>query len=275
MLACGIKAAQKRFRSLNLYGFATASKRMRPSRLVFRPTVEAHHAQANGKRQVPLPRDSIPPSMIVPQVEAKTPPGPDVNLPRFFVAINGADMKYAGRTLVWWDRDIDQTGRPIRADVRVAAHEIWLKACQRTQALLDDHGPAAELMETSVAEISRYLDRIGAPESSQKHGLLMVAFSRGLRRYVAKLNRLQLVGSSGELAGRALDEACAQQMNVHLELATILRKLSDENGSVLMLRAAGYQWEEIGQILEKSPATIRISFWREIRKIRRSCNYRR
>ena len=72
-------------------------------------------------------------------------------------------MAHAGRILVWWDRDVDQAGRPIRPDVRLAGREIWEQACRRTEALLDDHGPAAELMENSVAQVSRYLDRIGAP----------------------------------------------------------------------------------------------------------------
>ncbi len=184
-------------------------------------------------------------------------------------------MAGAGRILVWWDRDVDQAGRPIRPDVRLAGHEIWEQACQRTQALLDDHGPAAELMENSVAQVSRYLDRIGAPESTCKHGLLMVAFCRGLRRYAAKLNRLELVGGSGELASRALDEAWAGQMNARLELARIVRKLRDEHGTVLMLRAAGYEWEDVGQILGKSSAAIRISFWREINRIRRTSSCRR
>lgn len=175
----------------------------------------------------------------------------------------------AGRILVWWDRDVDQAGRPIRPDVRLAGHEIWEQACQRTQALLDDHGPAAELMEKSVAQVSRYLDRIGAPESSQKHGLLMVAFCRGLRRYAAKLNRLEFVGGSFELASCTLDEGWAGQTNARLELARIVRKLRDENGTALMLRAAGYEWEDVGQILGKSSAAIRISFWREIKRIRR------
>ena len=103
-------------------------------------------------------------------------------------------MARAGRILLWWDREADQAGRPIRADVRLVGHEIWKQACQRTRALLDDHGPAAELMENTVAQVSRYLDRIGAPESSQKHALLMVAFCRRLRRYATKLNRLELVG---------------------------------------------------------------------------------
>lgn len=179
-------------------------------------------------------------------------------------------MAGAGRILVWWDRDVDQAGRPIRRDVRLAGHEIWEQACQRTQALLDDHGPAAELMENSVAQVSRYLDRIGAPESSGKHGLLMVAFCRGLRRYAAKLNRLELVGGPGELANRALDEGWVGHVNACLELARIVRQLRDEHGTVLMLRAAGYEWEDVGQILGKSSAAIRISFWREIKRIRRS-----
>ena len=177
-------------------------------------------------------------------------------------------MAHAGRILVWWDRDVDQAGRPIRPDVRLAGHEIWERACQRTQALLDDQGPAAELMENSVAQVSRYLDRIGAPESSCKHGLLMVAFCRGLRRYAAKLNRLEFVGGSGELSSRTLDESWAGQINARLELERIARKLRDKNGIVLMLRAAGYEWEDVGQILGKSSAAIRMSFWREVDRIR-------
>ena len=174
--------------------------------------------------------------------------------------------------LVWWDRDVDQAGRPIRPDVRMAGHEIWKQACRRTQALLDDHGPAAELMESSVAQVSRYLDRIGAPESSGKHGLLMVAFCRRLRRYAAKLNRLEFVGGSGELASRTPDYGWAGQMNTHLELARLVRRLRDENGTVLMLRAAGYEWEDVGRILGKSSSAIRIGFWREIKRIRRTSN---
>lgn len=184
-------------------------------------------------------------------------------------------MAGAGKILVWWDRDVDQAGRPIRTDVRLAGREIWEQACRRTEALLDDHGPAAELMENSVAQVSRYLDRMGAPESTCKPGLLMVAFCRGLRRYAARLNRLEFVGGSGELASRTLDDGWAAQVNTRLELARIVRKLCDENGAALMLRAAGYEWEDVGQILGKSSAAIRISFWREIKRIRRASSNRR
>lgn len=123
--------------------------------------------------------------------------------------------------------------------------------------------------------MSRYLDRIGDPESSCKHGLLIVAFCRGLRRYAAKLNRLEFVGGSVELSSRTFDEGSVSQMNARLELARIVRKLRDENGTVLMLRASGYEWEDVGQVLGKSPAAIRIGFWREIKRIRRTSSCRR
>src|ERR1700758_5490542 len=131
-------------------------------------------------------------------------------------------MAHAGKILVWWDRDVDQAGRPIRSDVRLAGHEIWEQACQRTKAALDDHGPAAELMENSVAQVSRYLDRIGAPESSEKRGLLMLAFCRALRRHTAKSTRLKLVGGCGELPNHTVDNAWIRQIDARLELQNIV-----------------------------------------------------
>ena len=80
-------------------------------------------------------------------------------------------------------------------------------------------GSRPRILENTIAQVSRYLDRIGAPESSQKHALLMVAFWRRLRRYATKLNRLELVGGSGELSTHALGEGWIAQANARLELA--------------------------------------------------------
>jgi DNA-directed RNA polymerase specialized sigma24 family protein len=177
-------------------------------------------------------------------------------------------MACVGRILAWWDRDVDRAGRPIRPDVRLAGHEIWEQVCQRTQVLLADQSPAAELMENTVAQISRYLDRIGAPLSTRKHGLLLVAFCRALRRYAAKLSRLELVGGSGELSHRAADNAWVRQVNARLDLENVVRQLSERNAAVLTLRAAEYEWKEIAQLFGVSVAAVRNSFWREIEKIR-------
>lgn len=173
-----------------------------------------------------------------------------------------------GSTRVWWDRDVDQVGRRIRPDVRLAAHEIWEHACERTRAATGDHAPAAELMESAVAQVSRYLDRIGAPVSSRKHGLLMTAFSRSLRRHRAKSARLYLIGDSNELSLWTADERWIRGIHARLQLESIVRKLSARGGEVLMLRAAGYEWKEIAAIFGTSVALLRNGFWREINQLR-------
>ena len=177
-------------------------------------------------------------------------------------------MACAGKILAWWDRDLDHAGRPIRADVRLAGHEIWEQACQRTQVLLADQSAAAELMEATVAQVSRYLDRIGAPLSTRKNGLVLVAFCRALRRYAGKSRRFKLVGGSGELSNLAEDNGWVRQVDARLDFEKIVRQLSERNAAVLTLRAAEYEWKEIAHLFGVSVATIRNRFWREIDKIR-------
>src|ERR1700733_4102162 len=182
-------------------------------------------------------------------------------------------MSCAERILAWWDRDLDHAGRPIRPDVRLAGHEIWEQACQRTQVLLADQSPAAELMENTVAQVSRYLDRIGAPLSTRKHGLLLVAFCRALRRYAAKSRRLELVGGSHDFSNYTADNAWVSQVDARLDFEKIVRQLSERNAAVLTLRAAEYEWKEIADLFGVSVSAVRNSFWREIERIRRGARW--
>jgi DNA-directed RNA polymerase specialized sigma24 family protein len=152
--------------------------------------------------------------------------------------------------------------------VRSAAHEVWKEACRRTQALLADPAQAADLIEDSVAQVSRYLDRIGASPSSRKNGLLLLAFSRALRRLAAKSRRLEPAGGAAELSSRVVDHAWSRQVNARLDLEKIVRRLSERNTTVLALRGAGYNWEEVAQLLGTSVGMVRNSFWREVREIR-------
>jgi DNA-directed RNA polymerase specialized sigma24 family protein len=194
-------------------------------------------------------------------------PGYIVPLP--FVFTYGCSMGRPERILSWWDREVDRAGRPIRDDVRSAAHEVWKEACRRTQLLLADPAQAADVMEDSVAQVSRYLDRIGAPSSSAKNGLLLVAFSRALRRLAAKSRRLEPAGGAVELSTRAVDQVWSRQVDARLDLENIVRKLSERNSTALALRAAAYTWEEVAQALGTSVATVRNGFWREIKEVRR------
>ena len=92
-----------------------------------------------------------------------------------------------GRSSLWWDRELDNAGKPLRPDVRASAHEVWNQACARVQSVLGDSSDAAPLMEKSVSQVSRYLDRIGsAPYARDPAGLVMFTFCRTLRRYAMK-----------------------------------------------------------------------------------------
>ena len=184
-------------------------------------------------------------------------------------SLMGCNMEKPEKTLPWWDRETDRAGRPIRADVRSAAQEIWTEACRRTEALLADRGQAAELMEESVAQVSRYLDRIEAPKSCAKNGLLLLAFSRALRRLAAKSRRLQFAGGAVDLSRLVVDSRWSCQMDARLELENIARNLSDTNGAVLALRHAGYSWHEVAQKFGTSVTSIRNSFWREVKDLRK------
>ena len=57
----------------------------------------------------------------------------------------GCNMGKPEKIPSWRDRQTDHFGRPIRADVRSAAHEVWAEACRRTGALLSDRGQAPHL----------------------------------------------------------------------------------------------------------------------------------
>ena len=170
---------------------------------------------------------------------------------------------------LWWDRDADRAGRLIRPDVRAAAHGIWGCACRRAQSLTSDCSQAAEVMESTVAQVSRYLDRGGVMVfSRQIDGLLMVAFRRALYRRAAKLKRLETFGASGELSNRAVDRTWTRQVHARLELEQIVRLLSERSRTILALRYAGYTWKEAAQLLSASVPALRSAFWRDVARVK-------
>ncbi len=172
-------------------------------------------------------------------------------------------------TPLWWDRDIDRTGRPIRPDVRAAAHGIWDCACRRAYSLIDDCSQAAELMESSVAQVSRYLDRESVLVFSRElDGLLMCAFRRALYRRATKLNRLETVGGAHELSSRAVDRTWSRQVDARLELEQVVRLLCEKSRTILALRYAGYTWKESAQLLGSSVPALRSTFWRDVARVK-------
>lgn len=177
---------------------------------------------------------------------------------------------------LWWDRDVDHAGRLIRPDVRAAAHGIWGCACRRAESLNSDCSQAADLMESTVAQVSRYLDRGGVLVFSREiDGLLMIAFQRALYRHAAKLRRLETFSGPGEMSNRAVDRTWARQVHAQLELEQIVRLLSERSRTILALRYAGYTWKEAAQMLSVSVPALRSAFWRDVARVKSELNNHR
>jgi hypothetical protein len=168
---------------------------------------------------------------------------------------------------VWWDKEMDAAGRPIRLDVRAAAHQIWDSARRQVQHLLGDASEAPELMENAVAQVSRYLDRSGADLFTQNTaGILMCAICRSLRRYAMKLNRLELVGGSAELSERRIAPNWTALVELRLDLETLTRNLTPKSRTMLGLRRSGFDWKEIAEVLQTTDIAARAAFWREVKR---------
>jgi hypothetical protein len=177
---------------------------------------------------------------------------------------------------VWWDSDIDGMGRPIRPDVRAAAHEIWACACRRAQSAISDCSQAADLMENTVAQISQYLDqRCVGVFSREIRGLLMHAFQKALQHRVSKLNRLETVGGAEELSSRAVDRTWVRQVHAQLEFEQIVGMLCERSRTILALRCAGFTWKEAAQTLRTSVSASRSGFWRDVARVKRELDNHR
>jgi DNA-directed RNA polymerase specialized sigma24 family protein len=124
-------------------------------------------------------------------------------------------------------------------------------------------------MESTVAQVSRYLDRAGVVEFSRKiDGLLMFAFQRALYRRVSKLKRLNTFEGTGELSHWAVDRTWTRQIHARLELERIVQLLSERSRTVLALRYAGYTWKESAKVLGASVSGLRSAFWRDIARVK-------
>jgi len=177
-------------------------------------------------------------------------------------------MASSERFLPWWDREFDEeTGRPFRPDVREAAHRVWRWVCLKAQEILGDPGDAAEVLESSVKTISRYLDKNNVSlHSTDPGGLLVLACYRALRRLARRRSRIELVGTSSELADILRVPDWRDEIERRLFLEELARELDVKNRGILLLRIAGYDWKEIARMLGMSASAVRQGFWRDVRK---------
>ena len=113
--------------------------------------------------------------------------------------------QHAGRTLFGGTAmSIRQEGHSAGCEIGRPRH-LGTSLSADAELCLPTSDSAAELMENAVAQVSRYLDRHrgACPRADMRF-----SWSPSVAGYdaVRKMNRLELVGGSGELSSRTLDE---------------------------------------------------------------------
>ncbi len=153
---------------------------------------------------------------------------------------------------LWWDREVDDSGKQIRDDVRRAAHELWPTCCTHVATTLGDPADAPELMESAVAHISRYLTRHNAaPFYPQARSLLSLHFCQELKRQAGRRSRVQSVGLTIELEALVpAASACSswvEELDIWLDLEKLHNQISDRSWIIFAMRYLGHDWPEIAE----------------------------
>ena len=144
---------------------------------------------------------------------------------------------------------------------------MWKWLCFKSRELLGDSADAAEILETSVRAISRYLNRRNiCLNAADPAGLLRLACYRSLRRLARKRRRIETVGQVSELVEILRAPDWRREIDRTLFLQELTRELNSQTRGILRLRMAGYDWTGIGRMLHMNAGNLRTSFWRDIRR---------
>ena len=173
-------------------------------------------------------------------------------------------MDELNNLLPWWNRQTDEKGKQIRQDVRQSAPNAWEKVCREVERVLGDRDEAGPLFEKAIRAVSTYLDRYNI-EAHDPTGLLIAAVSRLAHRVARQRRRFLPIDSEHNLDLLAHAPDWSDQVNRRLLLQQLIDCLRPETQGVLRLRLEGFEWTEIGKMLNLNAGTIRKAFWREIR----------
>jgi hypothetical protein len=171
---------------------------------------------------------------------------------------------------LWWDRESDPTGKPIRLDVRSAAREVWSE-----RRLQSDSSVARGAMrrggadgkidcsDFTVSQPPRTVHVFAGHERPSD-----VRFRSSPSPTCSKVRRIELAHDLSEVSEPHPSRSCTTKENCRSDAEKGAQQLNERGRQMYALRHAGFEWREIAQMLKTSDVAARAEFSRELKRAR-------
>lgn len=177
---------------------------------------------------------------------------------------------YRGPDPPLWISGTDEQNRTVDQRVINAAHRIWKRVLNHVRREGHDVDEAAETMEKAVHSVSRAITRQSDRNSIRSmDAYLFWSFVRRFNRLLSSRRRIRYVESSELLeslqAGR---QDWVRALDNKLLMEEVLSHMDMKTRRMLVSRALGHSWAEIGRELGISAHNAEVQFGYGVRKVR-------
>jgi DNA-directed RNA polymerase specialized sigma24 family protein len=149
-------------------------------------------------------------------------------------------------------------------EVYQAAGELWPQAESFINSRLHDAAAGMRLMFKAAAAVSRKLQE--QPEQIRDiKAYLWTSFKHEIHEAAEKENRYQPLEPEQQPENGAYTQS--EALNDQILIEEVIAHMDEWTRKVFELRVLGYQFEDIGQMLEMRPNLLRSKFHKEIKKL--------
>ena len=154
----------------------------------------------------------------------------------------------------------------IYPEVYQAAGELWPQAETFISSKLHDHPAGMRLMLKAAAAVSRKNEE--QPDQIRDiKAYLWTTFKRNIYEEAEKERRLEPL-KSGEWPENDV-HAPSEALNDQILIERVMTQMDSWTRTVFELRALGYHFEDIAQMLKMRPSLLRSKFHKKIKKLSR------
>jgi DNA-directed RNA polymerase specialized sigma24 family protein len=173
--------------------------------------------------------------------------------------------------IVYWNRELDTSGRPIDHAIRSAADTIWGAAVDIADAALGDPSITPEVMDVAVERAAIYVTERGIADQEWIGRILLQFYRREVRRLRSRQNKMRYVGRLEDLAAyRVLSIDPAEALHHQIDAATLLEKADPKvRGAMVLHYAHSNTWDEVARQMGTNRESLKKSCQRELAKVRR------